>query len=195
MGYVLSSFGSKRIKPEELDPSKPARHAVAELIKAARAQGGNVAGAVARHVVGALLSLRFPEVHITNETYTTVDQQTDRPGDFLVGDTAIYVTMSPSENLISSRCGANIQNGYRVIVIVPENRVAMTQLLAENVDLGDRISVSNIEEFVGTNIEKIASFYAAEIRTGLKALLERYNERVRLTEPDPSLQIEIPRNL
>ena len=55
--------------------------------------------------------------------------------------------------------------------------------------------MSSIEEFVGTNVEEIAAFAAPAIRSGLRALLQRYNQRVQAVEPDPSLQIEIPGNL
>lgn len=188
-------FDRQRIEAEELDPNKPSRRAIAELLQAARIRGGYAAGAVAQYLVGAKLSLRFPDSDIANQSYTTADQQTDRPGDFLVGDTAIHVTMSPGDNLMSNRCRDNLQNGFRPLVLVPEDRVEAARQLADNAELGDRVAVSGIEEFVGTNIEEIAAFAGPEIRSGLRALLERYNQRVQAVEPDPSLQIEIPGNL
>ena len=57
------------------------------------------------------------------------------------------------------------------------------------------MAVISIEDFVGTNVEEIASFTDQGIRTGLKDLLMRYNERVQAVEPDPSLLIAIPENL
>jgi hypothetical protein len=188
-------FDRRRIEADELDPTKPSRRAVAELLKAARDRSGYAAGAVAQHLVGAKLSLRFPDREIGNQSYSTADQQTDRPGDFLVGDTAIHVTMSPGDNLMSDRCKDNLQNGYRPLVLVPEARVEAARQLADNAEIGDRVAVSSIEEFVGTNIEEIAAFAAPEIRSGLRVFLERYNQRVQAVEPDPSLQIEIPGNL
>jgi hypothetical protein len=185
----------QRIAADELDPNKPSRRAIAGLLHAAQVRGGYAAGAVAQHLVGAKLSLRFPDSPISNESYSTADQQTDRQGDFRVGDTAFHVTMSPGENLMSNRCRANLRDGFRPLVLVPEARVEAARQLAENTGIGDRVAVSSIEEFVGTNIEELATFTSQGIRSGLRALLERYNERVEAVETDPSLRIKIPGNL
>ncbi|SFH38318.1 DUF4928 domain-containing protein [Cryobacterium levicorallinum] len=179
----------------EIDPRLPASAAISAVLEAAILRGGNSAGAVAQHLVGAQLALRFPDALIGNDGYTTADQQTSRPGDFRVGDAAIHVTMSPSERLMSSRCRANLSNGFRPLVIVPETRVVAARQLAENAAIGERVQVISIESFVGMNIEEMALFRADEVKSGLKVLLETYNDRVRNVEPDPSLQIEIPANL
>lgn len=185
----------QRIAADELDPNKPSRRAIAALLQAAQIRGGHAAGAVAQHLVGAKLSLRFPKEDIPNLSYSTADQQTDRPGDFRLGDTAFHVTMSPGDNLMSNRCRDNLQNNFRPLVLVPEDRVEAARQLADNAEIGDRVAVSSIEEFVGTNIEELATFTSQGIRSGLRALLELYNERVEAVEPDPSLRIEIPGNL
>ena len=57
------------------------------------------------------------------------------------------------------------------------------------------MAVISIEDFVGTNIEEIATFTDKGIRHGLKELLMRYNKRVQSVEPDPALLIAIPENL
>lgn len=41
----------------------------------------NKGGPVAQHLVGAKLQLRFPELVISNESYSTADRQTQRQGD------------------------------------------------------------------------------------------------------------------
>lgn len=187
-------FNRQRIKAE-LDHRKPVKSSVRMLLEAARERGGTTAGAVAQHLVGAKLSLRFSGREISNESYTTADQQTERPGDFLVGDTAIHVTMSPGENLISNRCRANLHAGYRPLVLVPEDREAAARQLVDNADLDERVAVNSIEDFVGQNIEEIAGFSDPGIKSGLRDLLERYNERVQAVESDPSLRIAIPENL
>ena len=187
-------FNRQRIEAE-LDHRRPMKFAVRMLLQAARDRGGTTAGAVAQHLVGAKLSLRFPDQEISNESYTTADQQTERPGDFLVGDTAIHVTMSPGENVISNRCRANIRAGFRPLVLVPEDRVAAADQLVDNANLEGQVAVNSIENFVGQNIEEIAGFSDEGIKTGLRDLLERYNERVQAVESDPSLKIAIPENL
>jgi hypothetical protein len=187
-------FNQQRIEAE-LDHRRPVKFAVKMLLAAARERGGTTAGAVAQHLVGAKLSLRFPDQEISNENSTTADQQTERPGDFLVGDTAIHVTMSPGDNLMSNRCKSNLQAGYRPLVLVPEDREAAARQLVDNAGLDDKVAVNSIEDFVGQNIEEIAGFSEPGIKTGLRALLEKYNERVQEVEPDPSLRIKIPENL
>jgi hypothetical protein len=103
--------------------------------------------------------------------------------------------MSPGENLFSSRCRANINAGYRPLVLVPEDREAGARQLADMAGLGESVAVNSIEDFVGQNIEEIAGFSEPGIRTGLRDLLERYNTRVEAAESDPSLRIAIPENL
>lgn len=187
-------FNRQRIEAE-LDHRRPMKFAVRMLLRAARERGGTTAGALAQHLVGAKLSLRFPAQEISNESYTTADQQTERPGDFLVGDTAIHVTMSPGENVISNRCKANLRAGFRSLVLVPEDRVAAAGQLVDNAELEGQVAVNSIEDFVGQNIEEIAGFSDQGIKSGLRDLLECYNERVQAVESDPSLQIAIPENL
>lgn len=186
-------FGRQRVSAE-IDPNRPARVAVANLLASAAERTGNDAGAVAQHLVGAKLALRFRGVEVSNHRYTTADKHTDRPGDFTVGDTAIHVTTAPTEALVR-KCGANLVQGFRVLMLVPASLVEGARQLADVQDLADRISIQAIEDFVGTNVEEMGGLVAADIRVGVRALLEMYNERVSQVEPDPSLQIDVPSNL
>jgi hypothetical protein len=187
-------FAKERVKAE-ISHDKPVRIAVLALLQSAGSRGGNSAGAVAQHLVGAKLVLRFPGREINNESYTTADQQTVRPGDFQVGDTAIHVTMSPGQALFEGRCKSNIRHGFRPRVLVPENRLLAARQLAETADIGDKVAVQSIEDFVGTNIEEMAGFEDQAIKSGLRLLLETYNARVESVESDPGLLVEIPANL
>lgn len=187
-------FAKERIKAEII-VSAPASTSVRALIQAGIDRGGNVGGAVAQHLVGAKLMLRFPDEEIGNDSYTTADQQTARQGDFTVGDTAFHVTMRPTPQLMDGRCKSNLSHGFRPVVLVPTRLVAAGNSLAEMSDLEGRVSVLGIEEFVGLNVEEMASFTASGVRSGLRRLLEIYNERVERAETDPSLLIEIPENL
>lgn len=183
-------FAKERLKAD-ISHGKPVRLAVEALLVAARSRGGNTAGAVAQHLVGAKLELRFPEELITRQSYTTADQQTERPGDFHIGDTAIHVTMSPVPQLFLGRCADNIRQGFRSRVLVPENKLAAAREMSDD----DRIAVQSVEDFIGTNIEEMAGFGDQRIKSNLRLLLERYNEIVGMIESDPSLLIEIPANL
>lgn len=192
---VQEDYFSRMSVKAEINPSHPVSVTVQNILFAAKTKGGHVAGAVAQHLVGAKLSLRFPDHEIGNDSYSTADMQTSRAGDFSVGNTAFHVTMSPSERLMSHRCKENLTQGYRPVVLVPEDRVAAALQLADNAQLVTQISVIAIETFVGLNVEEMAVFTSPGVRAGLRALLEKYNERVQASEPDPSLKIEIPEML
>lgn len=56
-----------------------------ELLSAARETGKE--GSVAKHLIGAKLEFRFPGVTVSNESYSTADDQLGRKGDFCLGDT------------------------------------------------------------------------------------------------------------
>ncbi|GAA0234449.1 DUF4928 family protein [Saccharothrix mutabilis subsp. mutabilis] len=192
---VRRDYFDQRLIEADVDFNKPTRAVIAAYLGAARLREGSVAGALAQHLVGAKLSLRFPGLEISNEKHTTADKQTGRRGDFEVGDTAFHVTMSPGEGLFVNRCRANLNEGFRPFVLVPADRVSAALQLADNAGLDDRVTVVGIEDFVSVNVDEMAQYSTAEIRKKLRELLERYNERVRAMEPDPSLQVQIPANL
>jgi hypothetical protein len=194
VGKARVDFFNRLRITAELDTTAPMSRNIEVLLTAAQARGGNGAGAVAQHLVGAKLKLRFPSAEVHNESYTTADLQTARPGDFWVGDTAIHVTMSPSERL-AERCAANVSNKLRPMVLVPGNRVEAARQLVENAGLGSKVDVQAVEQFVGANIQEMGSFSAVGISEQLAQLLTLYNERVNHAENDKSLQIEIPTNL
>ncbi|MFF8956807.1 DUF4928 family protein [Streptomyces sp. NPDC014894] len=187
-------FGRRRIEAE-INPDNPVRTAVAALIEAGRQRGGNTAGAVAQHLVGAKLKIRFPDEDVNVESYTTADVQTGRAGDFQIGDTAIHVTMSPGEKVFTERCAHNLRHGYRPRVLVPDNRVVGATQIAQDLGLADRVAIQSIEDFVGTNIEEVAGFGKAAVRDRIRELLTEYNVRIEQAEADKSLKIEIPENL
>ena len=95
--------------------------------------------------------------------------------------------------LVLRKCKRNIRDGYRPLLLVPEDRKAGTTQMAESMGLGPEIGILAIEAFVGQNLEEIAEF--KEFGRLLRRLLEIYNARVADAEPDPSLQIEIPDRL
>ncbi|WP_454162426.1 DUF4928 family protein [Gordonia iterans] len=168
----VDHFDRQRIKPH-ISPNNPVRVSIAAVLTTAAAQGGTTAGAVAQHMVGAKLVLRFPDEQIDNHSYTTADDQLGRPGDFFVGDTAIHVTTSPAEAVLE-KCRENIDDGYRPMLVVPSGRVAGAQQIADTMGLGTKISIQSVEDFVGTNVEEAGFFRAADIRIRLRSLLEIY---------------------
>lgn len=188
---VREHFDQKRIEVE-VDLGKSTRSIIKAILDAAvaRKQGG----AVAQHLVGAKLALRFPEEKVEDFSYTTADEQLGRQGDFAVGDSIFHVTMAPTEKVVR-KCGDNIRNEYRPILVVPECKLAAARELVDQQDLGEKAGTYSIEVFVSQNIEELAKFGKVRLAGELRRLLELYNQRVEAIETDRSLLIEIPENL
>lgn len=183
-------FNKQRISVT-LDPLKPVAVTVREIISAASARPDKPAGSVLQHLVGAKLQLRFPDFTIGTDHSNAADEQTGRQGDFQVKTTAFHVTMAPSEKVIE-RCKENLRDGYRPVLIVPLRRVAGARDNAEMAGIGESVSVIDAETYIGTNIEEISHYDTEKIRVGLTELIRSYNQRIRSSETDVSLQIEEP---
>ena len=150
-------------------------------------------GAVAQHLVGAKLQLRFPDFEITNEHVSASDESTSRKGDFMVQNTVFHVTVAPGEKVIE-KCRANISEGYRVYLLVPTERLGM--ILSQVQDTFDgKVQLVSIENFISQNVDEIGEFGDKGITKSLIDLLHLYNERVDAVERDKSFMIEIPNNL
>ena len=188
--HQVALFFDRRKISIEVDLDKPAPQIVAGVLEAA----GVNAGAVAQHMVGAKLALRFPDNEVENYSVTTADQQLGRPGDFLVGDTAIHVTVSPTM-LVFEKCADNVRDGYRTLLLVPDSRLLAARQMADGVDTKDRVGIMAIESFVGQNIEELGGFVKDSLANNLVELFTKYNERVADVESDRSLQISVPVNL
>jgi hypothetical protein len=170
-----------------LDPTTPGDVAIADVLVAA----GSKIGAVAQHLVGAKLAVRFPEMEIENHSYTTADQQLGRHGDFVVGSTVFHVTVAPGTGVVE-KCRANIRNGYRAKLLVREDVVQAARQLVSIAGLDRQVGVASIEAFVGQNIEELGDFDQPDITETLKELFAEYNRRVEEVEIDRSLLLDLP---
>ncbi len=194
VGRIRTDFYDRQRLPLEIDFNKQTRHTVEGLLAAARDKGGNIIGAVAQHLVGATLEFKHPDLEIENQNYTTADQQTGRAGDFMVNDTAIHVTVGPTEALVA-KCQANIEQGFHPLIITLEEKIGAARVLAENIGVRDRVAVRGIEDLVAGSIVELARYSELETRRVLRQLFDTYNSRVAAVEPDPSLLVEVPENL
>jgi hypothetical protein len=168
------------------------RHNIHNLLEKARKSGKG--GEVAHHLIGASLQLAFPDLQINKAAHnSTADDQLGRPGDFYIGDTAFHVTVAPMIG-VYEKCKHNLENGYRVYLLVPERALTGARQNAELMVPG-RIAVESIESFVGQNIEELSYFMRDKLKNGFRRLLETYNQRVDASETDKSMLVEIPRNL
>ena len=162
------------------------------LLEEARKSGRE--GECAHHLIGASLQMTFPDVAMKNSSYNRASYNMGKPGDFLVGDTAFYVTVSPYIGIFETY-RQNLENGYRIYLLVPEKALAGSRQNAELMGMGEHITVQSIESFVGQNMDELSYFKRDKKKNGFRRLLETYNDRVNAAETDKSMLIEIPRNL
>ena len=172
----------------DYNPSMSSREIVGKILETARER--QKAGDVAEYLVGAKLALRFPSYDIRNSAASAADVQVEEQGDFQINDCVFHVSVAPNAGHYE-KCRSNVDNGLRVFVLVPDNRLEGTRQNIEQA-LGNRVSVESIESFVSQNIEELSEFASGKVATNLRLLLEKYNERVAEVETDLSLQITIP---
>jgi len=192
---VHEFFSAKPFKIR-LDASRSLRVVVSDVLQQAEERQKNTpgvyyAGAVMQHIVGAKLDCVLSG-KLKHNSFSTADAPANRAGDFLVGDVAIHVTTAPGEALIQ-KCRDNLDEGLRPLIVTGKKGLPVAEGLAGNSDLGERIDVFEIEQFVAANLYELGKFAAAGRRVAVNDLVERYNQIVEEVETDPSLKIEMKR--
>jgi hypothetical protein len=193
---VQQFFSAKPFKIK-LDASRSLRTVVRDVISQAEQRqkdtpGMNYAGAVLQHLVGAKLDCALGQGHLQHNSFSTADAPNERAGDFFLGDVAIHVTTSPGEAVID-RCRENLNDGHRPILVTLQKGLTVAEGLASNVEIGERIDIFEIEQFVALNLYEIAKFASEGRKIAVTDLVSRYNEIVEEFETDPSLKIELKR--
>jgi hypothetical protein len=191
---VHEFFAAKPFKLR-LDYSRSLRVVVGDLIKQAEERqkttpGVHYAGAVMQHLVGAKLEGLLEPGLLIHNSFSTADSPTGRAGDFLVGDTALHVTTAPGEALIQ-KCRDNLDAGLKPVIVTGKKGLPVAEGLASNADLGERIDVFEIEQFLAAGLYELGTFTADGKRSELERLVERYNHIVEEVETDPGLKIEL----
>jgi len=154
------------------------------------ATGTMYQGAVLQHLVGAKLELAMPELDIVHNGFSVADFFSDRSGDFVLDETIIHVTTSPSEAVIR-KCQKNIDAGAKPIILTIGNGVAVAKGLATNAGIDGRIDILDAEQFLAANLHELSLFKINERRPTLVKFLETYNRIIEENETDPSLRIEL----
>jgi hypothetical protein len=190
---VHEFFAAKPFKIQ-LDASRSLRGVVRDVIAQAverqkASQGTHYAGAVMQHLVGAKLECALGAGHFEHNSFSTSDDQSGRAGDFLIGDVAIHVTTSPGEAIIE-RCRENLNDGLRPILVTLQRGLPAVEVLAENKNLGERIDMFEVEQFLALNLYELGKFAADGRKVAVQDLVERYNQIIDEWETDPSLRIE-----
>ena len=194
VAHVQEFFAAKPFRVR-LDASSSLRLVVRDILEQAEerqkaALGVWYVGAVMQHMVGAKLDCALGPGKFQHNSFTTSDEQSGRKGDFFVGDVAIHVTTSPGEAAIQ-RCSDNLNDGHRPILVTRQRGLTVAEALAENVGLGDRIDIFEIEQFIALNLYEMGKFVMEGRRAVLKDFVTRYNEIIDEVETDPSLRIEL----
>jgi hypothetical protein len=190
VGKVGEFHNRQRIK-FIYDVNKTTRQCVKDILAAARQTAKE--GPVAQYLIGAKLQLRFPDKQIENKSYSTADEQQNRPGDFFVGTTAFHVTIAPMP-AVFEKCQRNSENGLRPFLLVPEHLLQAARQIA-GLKPSVPIEVESIESFVAQNIFELSEFSSDLLPAQFRRLLEVYNERVDPMEIDKSMLIQTPANL
>ena len=79
--------------------------------------------------------------------------------------------------------------------MVPDHKLQAARQLAETIGGEALVGITDLETFVGQNLNEISGLGLDCLATGFRALLEAYNTRVQEAESARSLLIAIPSNL
>ena len=149
--------------------------------------GMKYAGTVLQHLVAAKLELLMPTIEIHGAS--DADDQTGRAGDFIIEDTAIHCTTAPA-NLLIEKCRSNLEQGLHPIIITISDRVTTARNLLEDVGMGSRVEVWDLQQFLSTNVYEHGLFRSSTRGDVLSELIDNYNGIIDEFETDPSLRIE-----
>jgi hypothetical protein len=154
--------------------------------------GATYVGTVLQHLVGAKLELLMADsdVNISHFGASVADGPTNRPGDFIVGDTVLHVTTAPSESLMH-KCRNNINAGLKPIIVTLFSQLGMAKGNAELLAIHERIDILAIEQFLTANVYEHSRFQLIQQQHTIYQLISRYNNIVDLVKADPSLHIQI----
>lgn len=160
---------------------------IRQIVSSAKDRSG---GVVEQHLVGAKLQRRFREAPVENFPAHAADQQTDRPGDFTLGNCVFHVTAAPSPAVLQ-KCAANLGQGHHPVLIVVGDQIAKARALAEVAAIQDEVAIFAIEDFVAMNVLELAADEQKDHLSVLRDIVAVYNERLGQVETDMSLQIEV----
>lgn len=163
-------------------------HWIAEILLAAE---GRSRGIVEQHLVGAKLERRFPALLIPNNPAHAADRQTARNGDFELGALVFHVTANPTRAVIE-KCGANVRDGLRPLLIVPNSQKTRAQILAEEAALHHALTILALEDFLALNIIELAGEHNRDFYGVFADIIAIYNRRLTAVETELSLTIELP---
>lgn len=147
-------------------------------------------GVVERHLVGATLQRRYPDITIPNNLGDAGDTQTGRSGDFPLKNVSYHVTATDGKEA-TERCKQNIESGVHPVLLVPRRHLEKAKARADVVGIEQRVSILAIEDFITQNIIEMSTHQQQDFFSTLKAIIDEYNRRLEEAETDMSLKIEL----
>lgn len=176
----------------KLDPTLGLRSVVRNLLRQAEQRqremrGFQFAGTLAQHLIGAKLDLVLGHDDARHHGSNHNDAN-GRSGDFVICDVPIHVTLSPSEMLIR-KCKDNLRDGLRPIIVTTYSRIHVAEAMSEDMGVGGRIDIFEIEQFIASNVFELSLFRPEDRRITVSELVRRYNQIIDMYETDPSLKI------
>lgn len=175
------------------DASKTLRSIVKDLLAQAMARqsedaGTMYCGIMLEHLVGAKLELIFgPDVE--HHSASSADQNSQRNGDFEIGDVTIHVTTSPSEALVV-KCKRNLDSKKIPMIITMYGSVTHAETLCRQRGIEGRVEVFDAEQFLVSNLYEHGAFSSDGCRSTSEDIIGRYNKIIDEVEGNPSLRID-----
>ncbi len=148
---------------------------------------GKSAATVQKHLVGAKLQIRFPDLSVPNDPGHL---QTGRLSDFDMGSVSYLVTANPGIDVIE-KCKANMNANRRPVLVVPAERVPKAKALADFKGITDRVAILALEDFVAQNVMGISADAGRDCYATLQEIIKEYNRRIEESETDMALKIEL----
>jgi hypothetical protein len=189
---VKAFFAGKPFKLH-FDASKSMNAIIRDILSQAerrqkQVQGVTIVGTVLQHLVGAKLDI-LTNGGVEHHGANVADEQSRRPGDFLIDDVAIHVTASPNE-AVMRKCASNLSEGLRPILLTLGKGIQAAEFQAEQSGLADRIDVFDAEQFLAGNFYELGRFSKNKREITAMSIFEKYNSLIKKHETDQSLRIE-----
>jgi hypothetical protein len=163
---------------------------LAQAKKRQQEAGTMYQGAMLQHLVGAKLELALPGIQIGHNGFPVADTVSEWFGGFVINDSIIHITTSPSEAVIR-KCQRNLEAGTKPIILTLAEGVTVAKVLASNAGLNGCIDIMDAEQFLAANLHELSLFKTSARLLTLEKLIRAYNRIVADNETDPSLRIEV----
>jgi hypothetical protein len=179
----------------DFDQSKSVQSVFLELLEKAierqrKAPGATYVGTVLQHLVGAKLATISEAIAVEHHGASSADVSTSRSGDFIINETVIHVTTSPSENLIR-KCRDNLTAGLKPVIVTTSDGARGAENSARMQGIEDRIDIIEVTQFLATNVYERSGFAAADRRSAIETILSECNMIIQSVENNPSHMVQI----